>query len=130
MRKVFSEITINKKRARLLAIIWTLLIFFLCFLPARDVPEVNVPLADKWVHFIMFGVFSFLWLLTLKNTTLRSLFLIFVASVALGWLVEFFQGMLTFLGRSRDNMDILADSIGGLLGVFVFYATHRLRKKK
>jgi VanZ family protein len=94
------------------------------------VPEVNVPLADKWVHFIMFGVFSFLWLLTLKNTTLRSLFLIFVASVALGWLVEFFQGMLTFLGRSRDNMDILADSIGGLLGVFVFYATHRLRKKK
>lgn len=130
MWKVFSEITINKRRARLLAILWTLLIFFLCFLPARDVPEVNVPLMDKWVHFILFGVFCFLWLLSFRSFTIRDLFLIFLASVALGWLVEFFQGMLTFLGRSRDNMDILADSIGGLLGVFVFYATHRLQKKK
>jgi VanZ family protein len=130
MSKDFSEITINKKRARLLAITWTLLIFFLCFLPARDVPKVNVPLADKWVHFILFGVFSFLWLLSFKGFTIKDLFLIFAASVTLGWLVEFFQGILTFLGRSRDSMDILADSIGGLLGVVVFYAAYRLKHKR
>jgi len=130
MGKVFSDITVNKKRARLLAILWTLLIFFLCFLPARDVPEVNVPLIDKWVHFILFGVFSFLWLLSSESCTLKGLFLIFIASVALGSLVEFFQGVLTFLGRSCENMDILADSIGGLLGVIIFYVTHRVKSKK
>jgi VanZ family protein len=130
MGKVFSDITVNKKRARLLAILWTLLIFFLCFLPARDVPEVNVPLIDKWVHFILFGVFSFLWLLSFESCTLKGLFLIFIASVALGSLVEFFQGVLTFLGRSCENMDILADSIGGLLGVIIFYVTHRVKSKK
>jgi len=130
MGKVFSDITVNKKRARLLAILWTLLIFFLCFLPARDVPEVNVPLIDKWVHFILFGVFSFLWLLSFESCTLKGLSLIFIASVVLGSLVEFFQGVLTFLGRSCENMDILADSIGGLLGVIIFYVTHRVKSKK
>lgn len=121
MRRLFSDNPIYKKRARLGAILWTLLIFILCFVPAREVPDLNIPLIDKWVHFVLFGVFAFLWLLSVKNVSSSQLLIVLIASIILGWLVEFLQGSLTFLGRSQDNMDTLADGIGGLLGTILFY---------
>ena len=121
MNQLFSGDPIYKKRARIGAILWTLLIFILCFIPAREVPDLDIPLADKWVHFILFGVFSFLWLLSIKEFRLQHLVIVLICSIVLGWLVEYIQGALTFLGRSQDNMDTLADGIGGLLGVVVFW---------
>ena len=121
MKQLFSGDRIYKKRARIGAILWTLLIFILCFIPAREVPDLDIPLADKWVHFILFGVFSFLWLLSIKEFRLPHLVIVLICSIVLGWLVEYIQGALTFLGRSQDNMDTLADGIGGLLGVLVFW---------
>lgn len=119
--RLFSDNPKYKKRARLGAILWTLLIFILCFIPAREVPEVNIPLIDKWVHFILFGVFSFLWLLAVKQYNHLHLLLVLVSAVVVGWLVEYLQGSLSFLGRSQDNMDTIADGIGGLIGVVIFY---------
>ena len=121
MNQLFSGDPIYKNRARIGAILWTLLIFILCFIPAREVPDLDIPLADKWVHFILFGVFSFLWLLSIKEFRLPHLVIVLICSIVLGWLVEYIQGALTFLGRSQDNMDTLADGIGGLLGVVVFW---------
>ena len=121
MNQLFSGDPIYKKRARIGATLWTLLIFILCFIPAREVPDLDIPLADKWVHFILFGVFSFLWLLSIKEFRLPHLVIVLICSIVLGWLVEYIQGALTFLGRSQDNMDTLADGIGGLLGVVVFW---------
>ena len=121
MNQLFSGDPIYKKRARIGAILWTLLIFILCFIPAREVPDLDIPMADKWVHFILFGVFSFLWLLSIKEFRPHHLVIVLICSIVLGWLVEYIQGALTFLGRSQDNMDTLADGIGGLLGVVVFW---------
>ena len=121
MNQLFSGDPIYKKRARIGATLWTLLIFILCFIPAREVPDLDIPLADKWVHFILFGVFSFLWLLSIKEFRLQHLVIVLICSIVLGWLVEYIQGALTFLGRSQDNMDTLADGLGGLLGVLVFW---------
>ncbi len=100
--------------------LWTLLIFILCFIPAKELPEVDIPLADKWVHFLLFGIFSFLWLCSRPSRQAGFLLLIFAAGIFTGWVVEELQGLLTFLGRSKDVMDILADSIGALLGVLLF----------
>lgn len=121
----YSDNPKNKRRARFLAILWTLLILFLCFIPAREIPRVNVPLIDKWTHFILFGVFAYLWLLSLNKIRFLQLLLILLAAVTLGWLVEIIQGSLSFLGRSKEPMDILADAIGGLIGVFVFWVINK-----
>ncbi|HRO43370.1 MAG TPA: VanZ family protein [Flavipsychrobacter sp.] len=120
----------HKRRARLLAILWTLLIFFLCFLPSGDVPEVRLPLIDKWAHFILFAVFAYLWLLSIKGFKPVHLLIVFLASVILGWVVEWIQGSLTFLGRSQDNMDTLADALGGLIGTVLFFIVYSLRATK
>ncbi len=126
----FSECPAHKKKARLLAILWTLLILFLCFIPARSIPKVDVPLADKWTHFILFAVFAYLWLLSVHKFRKMHLIIVLLAAAILGWLVEFIQGSLTFLGRSQEHMDTVADAIGGLIGVIIFYLLYLFRRRR
>ncbi len=121
MWHLFTAHSRYKKRAKFAAILWTLLIFIACFIPGNDIPNIKVPFADKWVHFILFGGFTFLWLLVYPTRQLLQLFYWFAIGCLLGWLVEELQGQLKFLGRNKDLMDIFADTIGGLLGVILFY---------
>jgi VanZ family protein len=120
MRRAFSEQSPYKKLARFLATLWTLLILLGCLAPSKDLPEVNVPLIDKWTHFVFFGGFTFLWLCAYPKNKKRWLFNIFFVSVCFGCFIEIMQGALPFLGRSSEVLDILADSIGGALGVGLF----------
>ena len=120
LNQAFTKASPYKKRARTYTIIWALLIFILCFIPGREFPDVNIPLADKWAHFVLFGIFSFLWLCARPARKLLPLTLVFLAGVTLGWIVEELQGLLTSLGRSKSIGDIYADAIGSLFGVLVF----------
>lgn len=112
-----------------MAILWTLLIFFLCFLPGNEIPNVRIPLIDKWAHFILFAAFSFLWLSSFRKVSRREYLVMLIASIVLGWLVEYIQGQLAFLGRSQDDMDTLADSLGGLLGILFWMIGSRLYRR-
>lgn len=120
----------HKVILRRLAIVWSLLIVLLCFAPSREMPKVNIPFADKWVHFIIFGIFAFLWLSAIYRFKKIHLLFVFIITCIFGWLVEVLQGQLSFLGRSQDNMDTLADAFGGLLGVISFYICHSIIYKK
>jgi VanZ family protein len=106
--------------------LWTLLIFVGCFYPAHELPHVDVPFVDKWTHFVLFGVFSFLWLCARPKTNGGNLLYILAISVVLGCLIEVLQGQLTFLGRSMELMDAVADSVGGLLGIAAFMIGNQL----
>lgn len=121
LKEVFSSQSPYIKRARIITVMWALLIFILCFIPGKEFPDVHIPLIDKWVHFVLFGVFSFLWLCSKPSISLKALFIAFLAGTMLGWIVEEFQGLLTFLGRSKSVQDIIADSIGCAIGVIIFY---------
>lgn len=128
MLSAFSVDSPYKNRARTAAILWTLLILFLCFIPSSAIPKVQVPLADKWAHFILFGVFSLLWLLAYPYPRIKNLILWTLISMGFGWMVEEIQGLLTILGRSKDVYDIYADAIGGMIGVGVFYFFYRIKQ--
>jgi len=101
-------------------VLWTLLIFAGCFTPGKDLPRVAVPLIDKWTHLVLFGGFTFLWLCARPVRTPGFLTFLFFAALALGCFIEVMQGLLTFLGRSAELMDAVADSVGGLLGIGLF----------
>lgn len=120
MKRLFSPDSPYKKRARFIAILWTLLIFIGCFMPEQELPKVDFELADKWVHFILFGGFTFLWLCARPIIKFSSLLILFFISVALGSFIELMQGVLTFLGRNMELMDAVADGIGALLGIALF----------
>ncbi len=130
IRQLFTAQSVHKKRAKSAAIVWTLLIFIACFIPGNEIPNVNIPMADKWVHFVLFGGFTFLWLLAKPTLALKQLLIMAFAGIMFGWLVEELQGLLRFLGRAKDTKDILADALGAMLGVLLFYIFARIAVKK
>jgi VanZ family protein len=120
LKNAFTEQSTYKKRARTLTIVWTLLIFLLCLIPGNELPGVKIPMADKWAHFILFGIFSLLWMCAAPGTKFTRLFIAFAAGCLLGWIVEELQGALVSLGRSKSLQDIYADVIGSAIGVIIF----------
>lgn len=120
MKQIFSPGSPYKRQARSIAIVWTLLIFVGCLMPVHELPKVDVPLADKWTHFVLFGVFAFLWLCARPDGPFKYSLIILLLSIFLGCLIEYLQGTFTSLGRSPEVMDAVADAVGGLLGIVVF----------
>lgn len=120
LKNAFTAQSPYKKRARTLTILWALLIFLLCLIPGNELPGVQIPMADKWVHFILFGIFSFLWMCAAPSKRFAKLFIAFAAGCLLGWAVEELQGLLVSLGRSKSIQDIYADAIGSAIGVIIF----------
>jgi VanZ family protein len=111
------------KLALAAAITWTVIIFVACLWPGKELPHSDLPFIDKWTHFVLFGLFSLLWLLACPpppGKPLSRLLAITLIAVALGALVEGLQTWLPALGRSGDLMDALADSLGGILGSAAF----------
>lgn len=125
MKSLFLFFYLRKKRTLALAVLWTLLILVACLIPGRDVPSVSFPLADKWIHFIIFGGFSFLWLCTFRYADARKGGYIFLLSALLGYAVELLQGSGITEGRSYDLYDLVADSIGGALGIVTFFVLRK-----
>lgn len=119
MWKLFTQDSPYRKRARNLAIGWTLLIFILCFLPGNEIPKVDIPFVDKWAHVVLFGVFSFLWLCAAPSRRLVRLTGVLAITIFVGWLVEYIQGHFV-AGRYQDDMDTLADALGGVIGIIIF----------
>jgi VanZ family protein len=119
MHGFFRIHSILKKRARFLAVTWTLLIFIACFIPGQDIPDIDIPLIDKWAHVLLFAIFSLLWLSANESKSIALYFILFLSAIFIGWTTEYIQGRY-IPGRFSDNMDIAADSIGALVGMLVF----------
>lgn len=120
MRRIFNPDSPYKTKARYAAWLWTLLLFIGCLTPGKQIPRVSIPFIDKWTHFVMFGVFSFLWLCARPERTPRRLTALFFSSVFVGALIEVLQGTITSLGRSMELMDGVADAVGGAIGIGLF----------
>lgn len=126
MRRIFAPDSPYTKQARFIAVLWTLLIFIGCFTPANELPKVDVPFIDKWTHLVLFGGFTFFWLCTYPRITFGWLIKLFLLATAMGAAIELLQGLLTFLGRSMEFLDAVADSLGALLGITLFSLIARL----
>ena len=88
--------------------------------PIPDNPPLgDVPLMDKWVHFVMYGGLVFAaWLDRIlqknKDKTCQFALVIFVFSSLLGGLMEILQGMTGY--RSSEWLDFYADMLGAWSG--------------
>lgn len=122
LRGFLSPASRHRKLFFVLALLWTFGIFVACLWPGNELPKTNVPFADKWTHFVLFGGFAFLWLAAFPGLKMPGLLAVFAIGVALGWLVECLQGWLPQLGRSKDVQDAVANAFGAALGTLVFAA--------
>lgn len=128
MGNLFRYLITHSSKAVLLATIWTAFILLACFIPGTTLPKVAVPLIDKWVHFIIFAGFTYLWYFRFKKPNLKSSLILIILATGLGYLVEIIQGSDWVSNRSYEVNDVIADSIGGILGVILFIISYKIYK--
>ena len=116
------------KIALVLAVLWTLLISTSCLLPASSFKPFSFDttiLIDKLVHFTLYSVFFVLWSLALGLKKKRQLFILMAVSITFGVLIEILQATMS-LGRSYELDDIIANTIGSVLGLVMLPFIRRM----
>jgi VanZ family protein len=106
--------------SRLLALLWAGLIFHLSSQSLPDLP-LFFPGQDKLLHVAAFGTLGFLVLGGMRPAGARypaaKLLLAFLLVVVYGVLDEYHQSFVP--GRLADPLDVLADVIGGIIGIWL-----------
>jgi VanZ family protein len=102
------------------ALIWSAFVFVVLMIPGNKLPNeklIPIPHFDKLVHFLLFGVFAYLWDLYLRKRESfikerkRALLILFIIFMY-GLLLEYLQ---LFIGRKFDVIDLISDMSGILL---------------
>jgi len=113
------------------ALLWTILILILISIPGNMLPKEEktfIPNLDKLIHATLFGSFVFLWSIYYatrkeKNNHSNSRFvLILIIACLYGVATELMQKYL-IPNRDYDIFDIMADSIGAVLGFLIVLLT-------
>lgn len=106
-----------------LLIICTICYLSLCTMPETELDD--VPFIDKWVHICMYGGLSgVLWIEYVRAHRsikfMKALLPTVIFPLALSGTMELLQAYCTTT-RSGDWLDMAANSIGVILGMFVGY---------
>lgn len=107
--------------------ITSFIIIALSLLPQPEIKNKSIFLfegADKVVHFLMYAFLMFIWIKNkgiFRNTWIDKNILLsgLIYCLSLGSVLEILQ-YLTFLGRSLEFFDIIAN-LSGALTVFIFF---------
>ncbi len=101
----------------------SLVIIFLSVFPFGPMEAgLDVPFADKWVHFAMYGAMSFTLLFDFSKNhnsgkvKTNHIIISLMLSASLGGIMELIQGYF-LIYRSGDWIDVLANCLGAAMGV-------------
>lgn len=117
------------KNFRLTALV-AFVILVLSAIPGGMMPTLSFKAGDKWGHFFAYGILSLVMLteyahhLRWSSKTGRWLISIVLICIGYGIMLEFLQGYL-FYKRSFDVADMLANTIGVVLGTILYTAFYK-----
>lgn len=121
------------------ALFWAFVILFLSAFPGDQLPDEGffsrIPYFDKFVHAIMYGVFSALLCIGFKKQGGENILLWATKSLALliaggyGMAMEWMQYGF-FHERSYEYGDMIANWVGAALGVLLFIGIYGKEKEK
>lgn len=109
------------------ALLWSGIIFFLCFLPGNKIPKddwLDKIEFDKIVHAVLYFILFFLIKRIPDKQTQTTLLVAGFLCITQGIIIEFVQGSSVIQNRSFDVYDIVANIFGVMLAIIiVFYKT-------
>lgn len=113
----------------LVVAIWTI-----CLIPIPETPLDDVPMIDKWTHFVMYGslcsvIFTEYANRHIKPNNKRLAIGGVLLPIIMGGLIELAQAYCTGGNRSGDWMDWIANSIGVMIGTAIGSLVVYLRAK-
>ena len=90
---------------------------------SKPLPDVDIPFFDKLLHISEYGPFAILACRAFRKSSRKLVFenfkiLAVLVSIAYGISDEFHQAFVS--GRIFSGFDMMADSIGGILGAFIY----------
>jgi glycopeptide antibiotics resistance protein len=116
---------------------WAVVILILCGFPGDRLPELTFLewlRPDKIVHLVIFGIQSYLLMRGFERQT-NSVFLnrhavliSILFTITYGCIVELMQTYL-FIHRSGDVRDAIANSIGALIGWWIYRKNYNILNK-
>lgn len=89
-------------------------------------PLFNIPHLDKWVHAFIFGALAFLMArgskkqMSPQSFSIQTTLLILFLCMSYGAIIELLQHFFT-LNRQGDVFDLMADTLGAIIGFFMVY---------
>ncbi|MGB0430316.1 MAG: VanZ family protein [Bacteroidia bacterium] len=112
-------------------IVWTLCVIGIHAIPGQELPVPYWDLFefDKIVHLIIFMILSFSWANGFFKQSasyklkVHGIKLILVFTLILGLVLELMQNAI-FVNRYFQWPDVIADGIGSILGIGMFYAIY------
>lgn len=109
-------------------------IWIICLIPIPETPLDDVPMIDKWTHFVMYGslcsvIFAEYAYRHIKPNIKRLAIGGVLLPIIMGGLIELAQAYCTGGNRSGDWMDWIADSIGVMIGTAIGSLVVYLRTK-
>lgn len=122
----------NSQRTKhILLYAWLAFILIISIIPGRHFPKAQLAELDKFAHIFLYLVLLYLMLLAHigeynpKFPKLKIILLIMIGSVY-GVMIEIMQGMI-FATRTFEITDMIANSIGCLLGLLLFLSLNKLK---
>lgn len=107
------------------ALVWLFIVLVLTLIPGPAIPDVGFSFRiDKIVHFFIFGgqmvltSYSLDKQASIKGTPARPILIAAVFCVGAGVFIEFLQRFVP--GRSFSLLDMVANTIGVVIGYYVF----------
>tara|TARA_R110002124_G_scaffold17532_1_gene73009 strand:- start:26649 stop:27047 length:399 start_codon:yes stop_codon:yes gene_type:complete len=114
----------------LIGIIYTSLITVAFLYPTEGLPKVTIPASDKIVHILIHGLLAFIWLTYSYSAdkyhiSNKIVVVVLIVCFLYGLVIEVSQHWFT-LSRQFDLLDILANTVGSLIGLLFFWIFRRL----
>lgn len=109
-----------------------IVISILCLIPlSSDIEGPKIPNLDKVVHFSMYFFLMFVYLFEMKffHKDFAKKYLKFylkglILCLLLGGIIEILQGLTTY--READILDFIADSLGAISCIVIYYFKDKL----
>ena len=111
------------KILRIVAISYTLFVTIIMLLPFSGSSKITIPYFDKIVHGVIYSIFTLVWFLNVAQWSKKNKATYILVSLVLfiyGIIIEFIQGSFV-ANRTEDFWDVVANSIGIIVGIILFY---------
>lgn len=121
-----------KKFSVIAALTWTLIIICALVMPAGDLPELSfsrIKGFDKLIHFTIFAIAGFLWSKALNDVGYKNnvLTLSLLIGLVISLITEWMQS-LDFIGRRFEVLDLVANTVGLMFGLVIYFRCRNLSK--
>ncbi len=114
------------------ALIWTGILTFFCLVESGELskfPKVSDKLGHSVFHFVLTTLWYFYFYFKKANNSLKmALLYAFSFSLIFGILIELAQAIFT-TSRKADVLDVLANSIGGIIAVITILTSMNLKTR-